>query len=126
MNTQALINKDNEIKEDEKEYDDSSKVISLYGDQMNQDSSIHKSRLHFESQQKLDKLLLEEGTDSSLSPDQVSVKQFNDEEFNNLTNDFSLNQRRQSIKDRKRKSNSLFNNNKFTMAVKIDNEKKNK
>ena len=126
MNTQALINKDNEIKEDEKEYDDSSKVISLYGDQMNQDSSIHKSRLHFESQHKLDKYLLEEGTDSSLSPDQVSVKQFNDEEFNNLTNDFSLNQRRQSIKDRKRKSNSLFNNNKFTMAVKIDNEKKSK
>lgn len=125
MNTQALISqgKDKEIKEDDKEYDESSKIISLAGDPLNQTNEAYKSRLHMESQYRLDKFLLESGTDSSMSPDIVSVNPLKDDEFKHLAHESPLYRRKQSLKDRKRNSKSVFNNNKFTMAVKIDNEK---
>ena len=113
------------IKEEENEYIDSSNAISYKAESFEQENDLSFPKAQYISQDKLDKFLLDTVTESSMSPDIVNIGK--DDELNNFSSQSSISKSRKSLKFAgRRSSTSVFNSNKFSVAVMIDNEKKDK
>lgn len=127
LNTQKSIKEDqeNQIHEEDEEYKESSRLLTEQKDLGYAEDDPAEELT--EDQAQLDAFLLGTGRESAVSPLSMPNKSPNKERHFFATEKLSDKQiQKRELGHRRSSSNTCFNNNKFSMVVKIDNDMKDK